>query len=171
MVPPRYREAPVSRTAIREIGINFAAHPDTIVQTYDFHSQPTPKYDKICHHLIFFGSHAEKSFLNLIKSNRNHIVFTILRSIWNQTDVRLIPNQLEDSKYNLISVWLNKIWKIFVSVHIHPRRARKSLSLGLRSSPSRLQKWIYIPIILGFRVKLCELNKFISIFYIFNVFI
>ena len=36
--------------------------------------------------------HTEKSFRNLIKSTRNQIVFTIFRLIWNQTDVRLVPN-------------------------------------------------------------------------------
>ena len=40
-----------------------------------------------------FGLHAEKYFPNLIKSNRNQIVFTIFWLIWNQTDVRLVPNQ------------------------------------------------------------------------------
>ena len=30
--------------------------------------------------------------------------FSILRLIWNQTDVRLVPNQSENGKYNLISV-------------------------------------------------------------------
>ena len=29
--------------------------------------------------------------------------------IWNRTDLSLVPNQSEDSKYNLISVWFNKI--------------------------------------------------------------
>ena len=42
-------------------------------------------------------------FLNLIKSTRNQIVFTILHLIWNQTDFRLDPNQLVYGKYNLIS--------------------------------------------------------------------
>ena len=37
--------------------------------------------------------HTEKSFLNLIKSTWNQIVFTIFRLIWIQTDVRLDPNQ------------------------------------------------------------------------------
>ena len=46
----------------------------------------------------------EKSFPNRIKSNRNQFVFTIIRLIWNQTDVRLVPNHLENGKYNLISV-------------------------------------------------------------------
>ena len=51
------------------------------------------------------SSYTEKSFRNLIKFNRNQIVFTIFRLIWNQTDtVRLVPNQSENSKYNLISV-------------------------------------------------------------------
>ena len=51
--------------------------------------------------------HTEKSFRNLIKPTRNQIVFTIFRLIWNQTDVRLVPNQWENGKYNLISVWLS----------------------------------------------------------------
>ena len=54
--------------------------------------------------------HAERSFRNLIKSNRNQIVFTTFRLIWNQTDVCLVPNPSENSKYNLISVWFDKIY-------------------------------------------------------------
>ena len=59
-----------------------------------------------------------KSFPNLIKSNRNQIVFTMHRLIWQQTDVRLVPNLLVNGKYNLISVWFNKIWKRFPCVQI-----------------------------------------------------
>ena len=66
--------------------------------------------------LSLIGLHAEKSFRNLIKSNRNQFVFTIFRLICNQTDVRLIPNQSENGKYNLISGCLDKIWKRFFSV-------------------------------------------------------
>ena len=61
-------------------------------------------------------SHTDKSFRNLIKSNRNQIVFTIFWLIRNRTDVRLVPNQSEKSKYNLISVLYNKISKIFLCV-------------------------------------------------------
>ena len=32
------------------------------------------------------------------------IVITIFRLIWNRTDVRLVPNQSENGKYNLISL-------------------------------------------------------------------
>jgi len=53
---------------------------------------------------------------NLIKSNRNQIVFTNFRFhtifwlIWNQMDsVRFISNQSENGEYNLISVSFNKI--------------------------------------------------------------
>ena len=53
---------------------------------------------------------------NIIKSNRNQIVFTIFRLNCNQTDVHLVPNQLETGKYNLISVWFNKISKRFLCV-------------------------------------------------------
>ena len=44
----------------------------------------------------------EKSFRNLIYSNRNQIVFTIFRLIWKQMDVSLVSNQSENGKYNLI---------------------------------------------------------------------
>ena len=47
-------------------------------------------------------THTGKSFRNLIKSNRNQILYTIFQLIWNQTDVRLVPNQSENGKYNLI---------------------------------------------------------------------
>ena len=53
---------------------------------------------------------------NLVKSNRNQIVFTFFRQIWNQTDVRLVPNQSENGKYNLISVKFNKVSKKIVCV-------------------------------------------------------
>ena len=52
-----------------------------------------------------------KCFRNLIKSNRNLTVYTIFRWIWNQTDIRLIPNQSEDGEYN------NKSSKIFLCVY------------------------------------------------------
>ena len=55
---------------------------------------------------------------NLIKSTRNQIVFTMYRLIWNQTNVRLNPNQSEKGKYNLISVSFNKISKRFLCVKL-----------------------------------------------------
>ena len=59
----------------------------------------------------------EKSFRNLIKSNRHEIVFTMHRLIWNKTDIRLVPNQSENGKYNLISGWFNKISERFLWVY------------------------------------------------------
>ena len=53
---------------------------------------------------------------NHFKSNRNQIVFTMHQLIRNQTDVCLVPNQSVHGKYNLISVWFNKISKIFLCV-------------------------------------------------------
>ena len=53
--------------------------------------------------------HTEKTFRNIIGSNRIQIEFTIFRLIWNQTNVRLVSNQSENRKYNLISIWFNKI--------------------------------------------------------------
>ena len=60
--------------------------------------------------------HTEKSFRNLIISNRNQIAFTIFQLIWNQTDDHLVPNQAGNGKYNLISVWFNMISKKFLCV-------------------------------------------------------
>ena len=60
--------------------------------------------------------HTEKTFRNLIKSNRNQIVITIFRLIWNDTDVRLVPHLSQNGKYNLISVWFNKVSKNFLYV-------------------------------------------------------
>ena len=49
----------------------------------------------------------------------NQIVFTTFWLIWNWTDVRLVPNQSKNGKYNLISGWFNKISKRFLGVYIH----------------------------------------------------
>ena len=48
--------------------------------------------------------HTENLFPNLIESKRIRIVFTMHRLISNQTDVRVVPNQSENGKYNLFSV-------------------------------------------------------------------
>ena len=62
--------------------------------------------------------HTENFFRNLIKSNRNQIVSTIFRLIWNTNGrVRLDPNQSENGNYNLISGWFNKISKRFLCVY------------------------------------------------------
>ena len=62
------------------------------------------------------NNHTEKSFPSLIESNRNQIVFTNFRLIWNQTDAHLVLNQSENGKYYLISVWFDKISKRFLCV-------------------------------------------------------
>ena len=66
--------------------------------------------------------HTEKFFFRyLIRSTRIQIVFTIFRLIWIQTDVHLDPNQwqiqTENGKYNLISVWFNKISEKILCVY------------------------------------------------------
>ena len=70
---------------------------------------PTPRHFPV-------ALDTEKSFRNLIKSTWNQSVFTIFRLIWNQTDVRLDPNQSENGIHNLISGWFNKISKRFLCV-------------------------------------------------------
>ena len=57
-------------------------------------------------------------FWNLIKSIWNQIVSTIFQLVWTQTDsVRLVPNQSGNVKYNLISIWFDKILKRFFCVN------------------------------------------------------
>ena len=51
----------------------------------------------------------EKSLRNIIRLSRNQIVSTIFRLIWNRMGDCLIPNQSENGKYNMISIWFNKI--------------------------------------------------------------
>ena len=48
---------------------------------------------------------------NLIKSDRNQIVFNSFRLIWNQTDVRLVPNQSGTCNYNPNVDWFNQTQK------------------------------------------------------------
>ena len=56
-------------------------------------------------HISSVYLHTEESFRNLIQSTRNQIIFIIFRLIWIQmTTVCLVPNQLENGKYNLILV-------------------------------------------------------------------
>ena len=65
----------------------------------------------------------EKSFPNLVKSTRNRIAFTMHRVIWNQTDDdRLVPNHSVISKYNLISVWFDKISKTLLCVWLQTKK-------------------------------------------------
>ena len=44
--------------------------------------------------------------------------------IWNKTGVRLVPDQSENGKYILFSVWFNRISKIFLFVQIKPSSIR-----------------------------------------------
>ena len=68
--------------------------------------------------LIKYALNTENFFRNLFQSTRNQIVFTIFRLIWNKTEVRLVPNQSENDKYNLISGWFYKISRKKFSVCI-----------------------------------------------------
>ena len=51
---------------------------------------------------VFIQHTLRESFSDSCQINRNQNVFTIFRLIWNQTDVRLVPNQSEYGEYNLI---------------------------------------------------------------------
>ena len=62
--------------------------------------------------------HTEKSFWNLLTSYRNQILFTIFLLILKQTDVRLVPNQSENGKDDLIYGWFNKISKKILCVYL-----------------------------------------------------
>ena len=48
----------------------------------------------------------EKPTLNSGEINLSHIVFTVFRLIWNQTEFCFVSNQSENGRYNLIRVAL-----------------------------------------------------------------
>ena len=77
---------------------------------------PRNAVDSVCDRIFIL--HTGNSFRKLIKSTRNQIVFTNFWLIWNQTDVRLVLNQPENGKYNLISGWFNKFSETFLCVYI-----------------------------------------------------
>ena len=62
--------------------------------------------------------YTEKSFRNIIKSSWNQIVSTVFRLVLIQTDFRLDPNQSENDKWNLISVWFDIILERFLCVRV-----------------------------------------------------
>ena len=78
----------------------------------------------------FFVRQTQKSFRNLIKSNRNQIVFTIFRLILNQMDIRLVPNLVCNKqnmkiktrelrqKYSLHCI-LKSLRVTYTSMHMH----------------------------------------------------
>ena len=102
--------------------------PETPIFLGEFHEEK----------IAFIPLHTEKSFRNLIKSNRNQIVLTSFRLILSQTDVRLVPNQSEAGIYNLISVWFNAIWKIFLRVFHRDTRDSKSVPSPHERSSAKL---------------------------------
>ena len=89
-----------------------------------------------------FLQHSEKYFLNILKSNQIWIVFTPFQLIWHQAEFRLVPNQSENGKCNLISVWFNNIRKIFHSVS-HSRQFKdeywtRNIFFDLEEQPKKI---------------------------------
>ena len=74
---------------------------------------------------------AEKSFQIFVKSNRNQTVFTFFRLIWYQIEFRLVTNESGTGKYNLISVLLDKIPRIFLRVYVLGKDSRTNWRLGV----------------------------------------
>ena len=67
----------------------FKGGPNEVpIEMVKIHNKNLRRKNSLYFHEYFqFSLHTEKSFLNLIKSNWNPIVFTMQRLIWNQTDV------------------------------------------------------------------------------------
>ena len=92
--------------------------------------------------LLTLRLHTEKSFRNLIKSNRNQIVFTMHRLILTQKGIRLDPNQSENRKYNLISVWFKTISKRFFCVQKCERECIVNVNAHIKESYKVKSLWI-----------------------------
>ena len=61
--------------------------------------------------------YTQRNLCEILLNQTETRLVTIFQLIWNQTDVRLVPNQSENEKYNLTSVWFNKISKRFLCVY------------------------------------------------------
>ena len=80
-ITPAVREGPQLSGTLKPL--------DSVVMLEDFRRYPyLGLYDAQKRQSI----HTGKYFRNLVKSNRNQIVFTLFRFIWNQTDVCLALN-------------------------------------------------------------------------------
>ena len=66
------------------------------------------------HRTIDVVVHKEKSFWNLVNSNRIFIVITIFRCIQLKSEFRLVLNLSENGNYRPALVWINKIPKQFL---------------------------------------------------------
>ena len=62
-------------------------------------------------------THRENLFKILLNQTAIRLYLPFSDRFWNQTDFCLVPNQLENGKYNLISVWFSNISKIFLCVY------------------------------------------------------
>ena len=73
--------------------------------------------------MVVHGSpHIKKAYTQryileiLLNQTEIRLYLPIFQMIYNQEDIRLVPNQSENDKYNLVSVWFNKISKIYLCV-------------------------------------------------------
>ena len=114
--------------------------------------------------LLGFSLHTEKYFRNVIKSNRNQIEFTMHQLIWNQMDtVRLVSNKSENGKYNLISVWFNKILrKNSLRVQFWIWNSKQTLSVWFQINRCMVNS-------IWFRFDLIIFRKYFSVCNFFNL--
>ena len=93
--------------------------------------QPDRVWTGIVYGQIFSRFTHTQIFLFEVLLNQTEIiiVFTIFRLIWNQTVVRLVLNQSENGKWNMISFWFVKISKRFLCVHWR-NFCKKTISLN-----------------------------------------
>ena len=88
----------------------------------------------------------EKYSLNLVNSFQIRIVTTLFPLIFHRTEFFFAPNQSVHGKYNMISVWLNKLSKSLFVFYI--LRVRKfGLKKKIKLVTSNLNKLIHISMI------------------------
>ena len=81
-----------------------------------------------------------KCFWKLVKSNRNQIVFIIFRLIWYQTAVRVVPNESENGKYNLILVDLTRFRAALTAALVFKSERCSVLLRWIKSHLIRIKK-------------------------------
>ena len=132
------KTTPIKRTAVRETGVSrhhgaplrgppwnpSDHHSTTVLRSFRGRPQSCRETPASRTAAVSFCKtiHTEKYFRSIKQIKpKSDCIYHPPTDLEQETDsVRLVPNQSENSKYNLFSVWFNKIWKIFPCVYNVP---------------------------------------------------
>ena len=110
---------------------------------------PESYHPNICHPICILKSYEKYIFIyfwikklhSLQKIIVNKLFLWLQNIFFNQTDARIVLNQSENGKYNLISVWFNKIYLCVTGIlprllsQIGPSHSQSKFMVGNLNSP------------------------------------